>query len=141
MSKELKTLKDLKNRLIIEEGLRLKPYKCTSNKLTIGVGRNLEDRGITEAEALFLLGNDIEDFEAQLIKALPWFCFTHITAQLVLIDMAFNMGVTGLLAFKNTLRLIKEGEYMKASVEMLDSRWAGQVGRRAKDLSDILALC
>jgi len=134
----MKTLKDLREKLIEEEGFRLKPYKCTSNKLTIGVGRNLEDRGITQDEALYLLENDIIYFENQLTKSLPWFYAIHITAQLVLIDMAFNMGVNGLLAFKNTLRYIRDGEYLKASVEMLDSRWAAQVGKRAKDLSNLM---
>lgn len=135
------TLKDLKNRLIKEEGLRLKPYKCTSDKLTIGIGRNLEDRGITEAEALYLLDNDIQDVTGSLIKSIPWFCTIHYTAQLVLMDMAFNMGVNGLLEFKNTLIYIKYGDYLKASVEMLDSRWSKQVGKRAVELSNILASC
>ena len=58
--------------LVIDEGLRLKPYRCSAGKLTIGVGRNLDDRGITSSEAMMLLFNDIDDFWAKLLKALPW---------------------------------------------------------------------
>lgn len=135
----MKTIKDLKERLIQEEGLRLKPYRCTSNKLTIGVGRNIEERGITQDEALYLLNNDIELTLDELYENLNWLASIDVTARMILVDMAFNMGVPRLLGFKNTLRYIREGEYLKASVEMLDSRWAAQVGKRAKDLSNLMA--
>jgi lysozyme len=135
----MKTIKDLKERLIKEEGLRLKPYRCTSNKLTIGIGRNIEERGISEAEALYLLENDIEIVLDELYASLHWLAEINTTVRMILIDMAFNMGVPRLLAFKNTLKYIREGDYKKASVEMLDSRWAGQVPIRAKGLSDLMA--
>ena len=135
----MKTIKELKERLIKEEGLELKPYRCTANKLTIGVGRNIEERGITEDEAMYLLSNDIDLVRDEVLKALPWVLKINTTAGLILFDMAFNMGVPRLLHFKKTLQYIKDEEYLKASVEMLDSRWAAQVGRRAKDLSNLMA--
>lgn len=135
----MKTLSDLRNRLVLEEGLRLKPYRCTSGKLTIGVGRNLEDKGITEQEAMIMLDADIQYFQFQLATKIKGWKDIHITARLVLIDMAFNMGVAGLLKFKKTLRLIQEGKHNDAAIEMLDSRWANQVGKRATELSKTLS--
>lgn len=118
------------------EGLRLKPYKCSANKLTIGYGRNLEDRGITKDEAVLLLKNDVEDHNRRLEESLPWIKdIDNEPRKWVLYNMAFNLGVKGLLGFKNTLRMVKEGNYKGASENMLLSKWANQVGRRATQLS------
>lgn len=135
----MKTIKELKERLIQEEGLRLKPYRCSEGKLTIGVGRNIEERGITEDEALYMLGNDVAIVCDELGAAIPWIFEIESTARMILVDMAFNMGVPRLLGFTNTLKYVRDGKYKKASVEMLDSRWAAQVGKRAKDLSNLMA--
>lgn len=124
--------------LRLHERERLKPYRCTSGKLTIGVGRNIEDRGITAAESAYLLGNDIDGFYVALQKALPWINQLDEVRQRVLLDMAFNLGIQGLLTFKKTLAAIKAGDYKKAGPMMLDSRWAGQVGERADRLSAMM---
>jgi lysozyme len=120
------------------EGFRSFPYRCTSGRLTIGIGRNIDDRGITRAEALFMLENDIEDFTKQLRDRLYWFDAIHEDAQLVLIDMCFNLGLNGLMTFHTTLEHIKNENYKEASKTMLQSLWARQVGVRAIELSDIL---
>lgn len=125
--------------LRLHEGERLKPYRCTAGKLTIGIGRNLEDRGITAAESAYLLGNDIDHHWRELVKALPWVEQLDEVRQHVLLDMAFNLGIAGLLGFKNTLATIKAGDFQKASVMMLDSRWAKQVGGRADRLATMMA--
>ena len=125
--------------LRLHEGERLKPYRCTAGKLTIGVGRNLEDRGITREEAAYLLTNDIAAEERELLRALPWVAKLDEVRQRVLLDMAFNMGVVGLLAFKRTLATIQAGDYQRAAAMMLDSKWAGQVGQRAERLSRMMA--
>lgn len=125
--------------LRLHEGERLKPYRCTAGRLTIGVGRNLEDRGITAEESAYLLGNDIDHHWRQLVQAVPWVTQLDEVRQRVLLDMAFNLGVAGLLGFKNTLSTIKAGDYAKAAAMMLDSRWAGQVGQRAQRLSRMMA--
>jgi lysozyme len=125
--------------LRLHEGERLKPYRCTAGKLTIGVGRNLEDRGITAEESAYLLANDIAREERALIQALPWVAQLDEVRQRVLLDMAFNMGLGGLLQFKNTLATIKAGDYAKAATMMLDSRWARHVGQRAERLSRMMA--
>ena len=124
--------------LRLHEGERLKPYRCTAGKLTIGVGRNLEDRGITAEESAYLLGNDIDRFATELLRALPWVAQLDEVRQRVLLDMAFNLGMAGLLTFKNTLATIKAGDYQKAAAMMLDSKWAGQVGQRAERLSRMM---
>lgn len=118
------------------EGLRLKPYKDTVGKSTIGIGRNLEDKGITEQEALFMLNNDVDYFYTNLSKILPWFNNIDDARQNVLVNMAFNLGVSGLMSFKNTLKLAQKGQYIAASSAMLDSKWAKQVGYRAEDLAE-----
>lgn len=121
--------------LLVDEGLRLKPYRCTAGKLTIGVGRNLEDKGISAAEALGLLDNDIDEFWKDLTSSLPWVITAPEAVQEVLLNMAFNLGVPGLLKFKETLRLLQSGGYSLAAQAMLDSKWAKQVGPRAERLS------
>ncbi len=117
------------------EGLRLKPYRCTAGKWTIGYGRNIEDRGITETEAEFLLCEDVREIEEELIKSLGFWGSLVPARKSVLINMAFNIGVHGLLKFKKTLSLIESGDYSAASIEMMDSKWAKQVPNRALDLS------
>jgi len=121
--------------LLVDEGLRLKPYRCTAGRLTNGVGRNLEDRGITESEALLLLNNDIEDFWGQLGVRLPWLGMAPEAVQEALLNMAFNLGVNGLLGFKETLALMKTEQYAQAAAAMLASKWARQVGARAERLA------
>lgn len=124
--------------LRLHEGERLKPYRCTAGKLTIGVGRNLDDRGITAQESAMLLENDIDAVEWDLRAALPWVQELDEVRQRVLLDMCFNLGLTGLLGFKRTLAAIKGGQYARASAMMLQSRWATQVGERATRLSQMM---
>jgi|Laugresu1bdmlbsd_1035121.scaffolds.fasta_scaffold01792_9 lysozyme len=125
--------------LRLHEGERLKPYRCTAGRLTIGVGRNLEDRGITREESAILLANDIADMEREIQRALPWVARLDEVRARVLVDMAFNLGIVGLLAFKRTLGAIEAGQYQQAATMMLDSKWAKQVGGRAERLSRMMA--
>lgn len=125
----------LKEQLIVHEGLRLKPYQDTVGKATIGVGRNLDDRGISMHEAMLMLDHDIDDVEADLDRVMPWWRSLSEARQLVLADMCFNLGVARLTAFKNTLAAMKAGDYEAAADGMLASRWASQVGKRAQKLA------
>lgn len=166
--------------LIIDEGLRLKPYPCSEGFLTIGVGRNLEGNGlswgemvalvkqnperkarfprdfetldgetllmalirdfklngITSEEAMMLLNNDIYNSEADLKRTFKWFERAPEELKEVLMNMCFNMGIKRLLTFKNTLWYMGAGEYEKAAGNMLKSKWARQVGDRAKVLAE-----
>jgi len=125
----------LKIQLVRHEGLKLKPYKDTVGKVTIGVGRNLDDVGITSEEAMLLLENDIAKCAKGLRDNLPWFEQLDEVRQRVLLDMAFNLGINGLLKFKKTLGFVQAGEYGLAATEMLHSQWAEQVGIRSSTLS------
>lgn len=118
-----------------DEGIRLKPYKDSVGKLTIGIGRNLDDAGITEGEAKTLLVNDLAKVRVRLYGMLPWLSAINPARRAVLENMAFNIGVDGLLAFKQTISLIRAGDYESAGDEMLKSTWARQVGDRAVRLS------
>lgn len=124
--------------LIRHEGLQLKVYTCPANKLTIGVGRNLEDRGITENEAKYLLNNDIMQTHNELSCKYPFYDTLYDTRQEVLINMAFQLGLNGLSQFKKTLDFIEKGLYKSASEEMLNSQWAKQTPRRALELSNLM---
>ena len=126
------------NLLKKHEGIRLKPYLDTVGRLTIGVGRNLDDVGISKDEAEMMLSNDIDRCIHDLDHHLPWWIDLDETRQMVLIDMCFNLGISRLLGFENTLKSIKSGEYEIASQQMLQSKWAGQVGNRAKELSQMM---
>lgn len=132
----------LRSQLLNDEGLRLHPYLDTVGKWTIGVGRNLDDVGISKVEALYLLENDIDKAIRDLVAAFPWFVELDPVRQTVLVNMAFNMGVgselRGLRSFKNTLRAIEEGRYEDAAKGMLASKWARQVGRRATRLAEMM---
>ena len=120
------------------EAYRRFVYRDSVGVLTVGIGRNLEDRGLTHEEAVYLLNNDIADFTKQLTAKLPWFKTAPDNVKLVILDMGFNLGISGLLTFKNTLEHIRKGEYDLAAEEMLLSKWAKQVGVRATELSEIL---
>jgi lysozyme len=121
--------------LVRDEDLRTKPYRCTAGKLTIGIGRNLDDVGISTDEAYFLARNDVVKVVAELGRELPWWKDLDETRQRVLANMAFNLGIHGLLGFKNTLALIQAGKYLEAAQAMLSSKWAKQVGPRAERLA------
>jgi lysozyme len=116
------------------EGIELKPYKCTSDKLTIGVGRNLEDVGISEAEAEYLLMNDLSRF-MKMANEFNWYAGLNDARKAVIISMLFNLGRGGFNKFLKFKQALAEGDHLTASREMLDSRWAKQVKGRAVELS------
>lgn len=128
----------LKKQLILYEGVKCKPYYCTADKLTIGVGRNLEDRGINEDEVMYLLNNDIALAESELIDRIKDFSELSEMRKVVLINMSFNLGVTKLMEFNKMLSAIGNRDYKQAAEEMLDSKWARQVGQRAVELSELM---
>lgn len=129
------TLKDL---LKLHEGLKLKPYKDTVGKLTIGYGRNLEDVGISLVEAELMLDRDIEDARRRAEQLFPWFGIIDAVRQDVIINMVFNMGAAKVTNFRDMIEAIKKGDWTLAGEEMLDSAWARQVGHRAIMLSKMM---
>jgi lysozyme len=145
--------------LIKHEGLKLQVYKDTLGIDTIGIGRNLEDRGIsqeelddldipnmdviyeygiTEVDAVYLAQNDVQIVEDELLRAHPCVDRLDSVRQLILMDMAFNMGVPRLCKFQKMWNAIHEEKYDVAAKEMLDSRWANQVKSRAVKLANAM---
>ena len=122
-------------RLAINEGVKLKPYKDTRGKTTIGIGRNLDDVGITEMEAYSLCMDDVMTRENELDVALPWWRNLDEIRQQVICELAFNLGVAKLTTFGKMLAAVQTKQWDIANKEMLNSAWAGQVGDRAKRLA------
>lgn len=112
---------NLSDQLIRDEGLRLHPYRDTVGKLTIGIGRNLDDRGITLVEADFLLTNDIKDATASLEANFPWVMDLDGARKGALLNLTFNLGVRGLAQFVNFLTAMKLGDWAAAKAELLNS--------------------
>ncbi|MDP3115086.1 MAG: glycoside hydrolase family protein, partial [Candidatus Cloacimonadaceae bacterium] len=126
---EAKLLERMKEQLVRHEGLRLKPYRCTAGKLTIGVGRNLDDCGITQKEAYVLLEDDILLCERLILAEIPKiYLQIDEVRKSVLLNMCFNLGIGGLMGFNNTLAFIAAGDWERAANGMLASMWAKQVG-------------
>lgn len=119
------------------EGLRLKPYTCPTGHLTIGYGHNLEN-GISLEIAEQLLQADLTHAQREAEKNFPWSVSLNEARQFVLADMVFNMGIANLLTFKKFLAALQKHDYYTAAKEMLNSRWAGQVGRRAVELAEMM---
>ena len=94
--------------------------------------------GITPEMADFILKRDLETAERAVKDAFPWWWKLDDARQFVLVDMAFNMGIAGLKGFKKMLAAMEQGEYQTAAKEMLASKWAVQVGRRAVELAKIM---
>lgn len=121
-----------------DEGERLSAYRDHLGYLTIGVGRLIDERkggSITPEESAYLLNNDIDSKVKELRSKIHWFDSLDEARQGVLANMAFQMGVAGLLGFKNTLEQVKLGNYSTAADMMLQSKWAQQTPERAKRLS------
>lgn len=120
------------------EGLSLSMYTDSTGHWTIGYGRNIQDDGISQAEANMLLKNDLNNAIAACQHLWPWFDGLDGPRQRVLVEMLFNMGQSRLLEFRNMLAAVQAGDYARAAAEMLRSVWATQVGIRARQLSDLM---
>ena len=126
-----------------DEGRKACVYQDHLGYWTIGVGRLVDDRkpgaGLRPKEMDYLLTNDVEDRVQALTTRLPWFIQLDEARQGVLLNMSFQLGVDGLLGFKNTLELVRTGKYIEAANAMLQSKWAGQTPERAERLSKQMA--
>jgi len=130
---------NLEKMLIKHEGLKLKPYRCPAGKLTIGVGRNIEDNGITESEALYLLRMDIIRSKGELREIFNDFDDLPKKIQNVLVDMIFNLGKPRFLKFEKMIQAVKDENYEEMIKQMRDSKWCKQVKSRCDELSKIVS--
>lgn len=129
---------DLKQQLKRDEGVVRHAYEDSLGFTTIGVGRLIDMRrggGLSPDEIDYLLNNDIEEKTAQVLAALPWASKLNEPRFAVLVNMAFQMGIGGLLRFHRTLGSIEDGQYGEAALEMVDSLWAKQTSTRAHRLA------
>jgi len=131
MSKLIETLRR-------HEGVKNTLYKCTSDKWTIGVGRNLEDVGLSEEEIDMLLLNDIKRTKELMDDYIPWHNDLDEVRQEALINFVFNVGIGTTMKFKNAMAALEEHDYDTAATEMLDSNWAKQVGSRAIEITQMI---
>jgi len=131
MSKLIETLRR-------HEGVKSTLYKCTSDKWTIGVGRNLEDVGLSEEEIDFLLLNDIVRTKELMDDYIPWHSDLDEVRQEALINFVFNVGIGTTMKFKNAMAALEEHDYETAAIEMMDSNWAKQVGNRAIEITEMI---
>lgn len=133
---------DLLRRLLLrDEGFRRSAYQDHLGYWTIGVGKLIDARkggGITYDEALFLLENEVSAKERELLAHFPSYAGLDRVRRAVLLSMAFQMGVMGLMAFRNTLRAVEEGRYADAAEGMMRSLWARQTPGRALRLSEAM---
>ena len=128
----------LKQQIRMHEGVKHKVYLDTKGISTIGVGRNLEGRGLSADEVDYLLGNDLDICVDELNKSFKWYAGLDDIRKRVLVDMAFNLGMPRLKGFVKMLEEIKKENWSEAAIEMLESRWADQVGNRASRLSEMM---
>lgn len=128
----------LERELLRDEGVRAFPYTDTVGKLTIGVGRNLTDRGLRPDEISFLLRNDVDEALDEMDRAFPWAKGMTGPRQRALANMLFNLGLAKLKGFKRTLGAMERGDYAMAAVGMRASLWAKQVGARAERLAAMM---
>lgn len=129
------TLVDLLKR---HEGVQHFPYTDTAGKTTIGAGRNLTDNGLSPDEVEYLLQNDIKTAEHELDRLFPRWRTLQRQRRWALVSMMFNLGAPKYLTFHKFWKAMLEGDYETAANEMLDSKWANQVGSRAVELADMM---
>lgn len=130
---------NLKDQIKRDEGVVRHAYEDSLGFLTIGVGRLIDVRrggGLSPMEIDYLLTNDISEKSAQVLEALPWARDLNEPRMAVLINMAFQMGIRGLLGFPGMLGAVRTGDYKAAAEHMLDSKWEQQTSTRAHRLAD-----
>jgi lysozyme len=129
---EVFEMDELKELIKKHEGLRLKPYRCSAGKLTIGYGHNLDDKGITEHEAELMLDRDIAQAKQDLFMVLGELVNALTPKRYnALVDMMFNLGAARFRGFKKMIAAIQENDWTEAAGQALDSKWADQVKFRA----------
>jgi len=137
-AEEYKIMKDIIEQLKIHEGYKSKVYKCTAGVDTIGVGFAIKDLELSEEVCDLILQEKLELLEERFEKKFDWFKTSPIEVRNVMLNMAYQLGFRGFCKFKKTIAYLEDAEWEKASVEMLDSKWAKQTPNRARELSEII---
>lgn len=126
---------EILEQLARDEGIRLKPYVDTVGKITIGVGFNLTDVGLSEEEVNLILQHRVTSLNLQLLQ-FQWYAVLDEVRQGAIQNMAYNMGIGGLLHFPSMIHYLTIQDYGNAAAQMLASVWKSQVGDRAVRLAE-----
>ena len=134
MSFESELLQQIKE----HEGLRFKPYKCPAGKLTIGYGHNLQDNGLSKSACEYILIEDIEEAKRNLYAIFTRDFFDSLSnnQKIALVDMMFNLGMSRFLTFKKFILAVKQRNFDRASVEIIQSKAYTQAKRRYQLLAE-----
>lgn len=132
-------MKELHALLIKHEGKRNKPYVDSVGKITIGVGRNLEDVGLSDVEIDVLLANDIISAKTDATVNFDWYQDLDHVRRDVITMMIFNLGINRFKKFEKMIAAVADARYELAAIEMMDSLWARQVGNRAVELANMMS--
>jgi len=128
----------LRETITRHEGSRLNMYQDTLGIWTIGVGHNIQEKGISPAVMELMLDEDIEEAIVELKRSVSFFSKMPEQVQEALVNLSFNMGIPRLMQFKKTLAYLRDGDFEAAADELLDSRYAEQVGRRADEVAEMI---
>lgn len=128
----------VRKQLEVDEGRRKFPYRCTEGKLSIGIGRNLEAKGISDRIIEMMFQEDLSEAELIAMKLFPSWNTLSENRKAVLVNMAFNLGEGGLAEFRKFRAAVEAKRWDEAAVEMEDSKWWRQVGDRAKRLQKLM---
>jgi lysozyme len=128
------SINELRSQLEVDEDKRYKPYRCSKGALTIGIGHNLDAKPISEAAVQQIFNDDFNDVIHDLNTKLPWWKNLDEVRQQVLANMCFNLGISKLLKFKDTLEHLRTGHFALAADAMVNSLWYKQVGMRSRRL-------
>jgi len=128
----------LEKLLIKHEGYQKKAYEDSVGAVSIGVGRNLDELGLSDEEIMYLLNNDTIRCDKELINCFTWYSQLSRVRQEVMLMLCFNLGLTRLRKFVKALSCMERGEFSLAADHFLDSKWAKQVGNRAVELTEML---
>jgi len=130
----------LNQQLIRHEGYHKHPYRCSAGYLHIGIGRNLEGKGLSEKEVNFLLINDIRDCYNDLSKIFGKDFLDEINHERLkaLMDLRFQLGPGGFRSFQKMIGAVKKKNWEKGSKELLSSQYARNQTERAKELAEML---
>jgi lysozyme len=126
-----KLFERVKAKIELEEGSENKMYRCPAGFNTIGIGHNLAANPISDNAIDVIFRDDLSNVVRELDEYFPWWVNAPEDVRVVLMDLTFNMGMPTLRKFKNTMKMIERGEYMRASYALLNSRYAKQVKNRA----------
>ena len=131
-------MKDLLKRIKHHEGFRKSVYQCTEGYDTIGYGFAIKDLELDEDIAEEILMRKVEKLIKRVRARFDWLDSVPHEVQGVLVEMSYQMGLSGVSKFKKALHAMQMFQWKEAAKEMLDSRWAKQTPNRAKELSDII---